>query len=203
MLPQTPSYWTEILSSSTVVARLVLGGVFVWAGIGKLHSWHSFAMNVASHHLLSERKSRMLARFLPPTECILGLLLVAGIFTRVAAVMALALLSTMTAAIGATLIRGQKVQCMCFGTPADVGWWTIYRNVSLLLLGSIIASVSRVPLSLDAGRDERAFAIKSAGELTGIAVAVVVIFAWYFIGEGVRKIQRLKQTRGNSSLKGD
>lgn len=192
-----------MLSSSTVVARLVLDGALVWAEVGKFGTWNSFAKNIVSYYLLSERKSHVLARFLPPTESILGLLLLTGMFTRVAAVMAFALLSTMTAAIGATLIRRQKVQCMCFGTPADVGWWTIYRNVSLLLLASIIASVSRIPLSLDAWRDERAFTTEPAWELTGIALAVVVIFAWYLIGEGVRQIQRLKQIRTNSSLKGD
>ena len=73
----------------TLVLRLLLAGVFLFAAYTKLRQpWLLFAMSIDSYGILPEWAVLASARILPWAELVLGLLLLSGVWLRYAAVAA-------------------------------------------------------------------------------------------------------------------
>src|SRR5438270_2277261 len=84
---------SKIAGIVALVLRVVLGAVFVYAGYLKLRDpWALFAMNIASYEVLPMPAVEFVAKTLPWFEVVLGLVLIAGVFRRIATVSAAALL---------------------------------------------------------------------------------------------------------------
>lgn len=95
--------------------RLVVGGVFIWAGLLKIFDPLGFAQNIANYRIFSQSVSLFLALILPWIEVICGLLLVMGIFRETASFMLSGSLVVFLGLIIVTLIRGLDIDCGCFG----------------------------------------------------------------------------------------
>ncbi len=95
--------------------RLVVGGVFIWAGLLKIFDPLGFAQNIANYRIFSQSVSLFLALILPWIEVICGLLLVMGIFRETASFMLSSSLVVFLGLIIVTLIRGLDIDCGCFG----------------------------------------------------------------------------------------
>jgi putative oxidoreductase len=95
--------------------RLVVGGVFIWAGLLKIFDPLGFAQNIANYRIFSQSVSLFLAFILPWIEVICGLLLVMGIFRETASFMLSGSLVVFLGLIIVTLIRGLDIDCGCFG----------------------------------------------------------------------------------------
>src|ERR1700722_10747340 len=67
-----------------LILRLILGGVFIYAGIVKILSPQSFADNIADFQLLPNVLNNLFALSLPVFEVIVGLMLIIGLRLRVA-----------------------------------------------------------------------------------------------------------------------
>jgi putative oxidoreductase len=108
------------LSSLTiqVICRLILGGLFIYAGIPKVADPHGFAKIIANYHLLPDILVSLPAIILPWLEIITGFFLVVGIFKRTSAIVLSSLLVVFICAIGFNLIRGLNFDCGCFSTIA-------------------------------------------------------------------------------------
>ena len=66
-----------------LVARIVLGGIFVYAGYVKLRDpWQLFAMSINSYDVLPLAMAETAARVIPWLEVALGLMVMAGIWLR-------------------------------------------------------------------------------------------------------------------------
>ncbi|HET6885545.1 MAG TPA: MauE/DoxX family redox-associated membrane protein, partial [Rubrobacteraceae bacterium] len=79
---------SKALSSSyaTLVSRVVLGGVFLFAGATKIPAPGSLAAAIRSYELgLPEWLVSLSAHALPYLEVLLGLYLLAGLFTKTSA----------------------------------------------------------------------------------------------------------------------
>src|SRR5580700_9957380 len=100
------------------VARLVLGGLLISAGALKIGHPIDLASAIAGFRLLPPQLVAPLAVVLPYFEVLLGLYLVAGLFTRVAAWVAAAQFVIYAAAIASAVVRGIPANCGCFG-PGD------------------------------------------------------------------------------------
>jgi uncharacterized membrane protein YphA (DoxX/SURF4 family) len=136
-------------------ARLVLGGVFLVAGVLKAVDPHSSAAAVRAYQLLPNSLATVVGWGLPFAEIALGLLLLAGIATRAVAAAAAMLLVVFIAAVVSVAARGLSIDCGCFGGGGEVApGQTAYgielvRDAGLLLLAVWLVWQPRSRLALE------------------------------------------------------
>ena len=97
------------------VLRLSLGAICLWAGAEKVRGLTTFAHGVAGYRLLPLRLVRPVAVTIVCTELAVGVLLIADIVPLLAAAGALGLFTVFAVALGASLARGDRGPCHCFG----------------------------------------------------------------------------------------
>jgi putative oxidoreductase len=156
---------SKALSSSyaTLVSRVVLGGVFLFAGATKIPAPGSLAAAIRSYELgLPEWLVSLSAHALPYLEVLLGLYLLAGLFTKTSAWATNALTAVFFLALVQGAARGLEIDCGCFGSSAGETsnlWLAAARDMGLLVLGLHIALAPTGRFSVDAllgrGRSER------------------------------------------------
>lgn len=130
-----------VLNAGVLVLRLVLGAIFVVAGVSKVGHADLFAAQIAGFRLLPSAVVAPLALGLPFLEILLGGYLIVGLFTRAAAWAAVALLAVFDLAIASAVVRGLTVSCGCFGpNDATVTTWTeVARDAVFVVLAAIVA----------------------------------------------------------------
>jgi len=122
------------------ILRIALGGLFVYAGAVKMGDPTQFAIEVGNYRLL-EGLAPYLAVILPYIEIVLGVVLIAGPrpWRRASALALTGVLAVFTIAVAAVVVRGINVDCGCFGGQSGpVTWVTVIRDVTLLLVSSVI-----------------------------------------------------------------
>ncbi|HKO05483.1 MAG TPA: MauE/DoxX family redox-associated membrane protein [Candidatus Acidoferrales bacterium] len=117
--------------------RILLGAVFVYAAYTKLRQDPLlFAMAIDAYKLIPEDAAVAVAHVLPWVELGLGIALMAGIFLRVTATSATALLgvffAAMVRAYQPDLKEGQQISCGCFGLGEPISGRTLARDGTLL-----------------------------------------------------------------------
>jgi uncharacterized membrane protein YphA (DoxX/SURF4 family) len=136
-------------------ARLVLGGVFLVAGGLKVIDPQGSVVAVRAYRLLPNSLVTIVGWGLPFAEIALGLLLLAGIATRVVAAAMATLLIIFILAVVSVAARGLSIDCGCFGGGGEVApGQTAYgielvRDVGLLLLALWLVWRPRSRLTLD------------------------------------------------------
>ncbi len=123
-----------------LVARLILGGVFLYAGFVKIGEPAGFAGSVAAYRLLPYFGNYLAAAVLPWLEVLCGLLLIAGYRTRAAASLVLLLLLAFMAALVSALARGLDIDCGCFrhGGEKTSAWTALARDGVLLVMVLVV-----------------------------------------------------------------
>lgn len=135
-------------------ARILLGGVFLVAGLLKLPDPAAAVRAVRAYRLLAEPLVGPVAFGLPVLEIAVGLALLVGVFVRTAALAAAVLLVVFLVGIGSAWARGLQIDCGCFGNggqvaAADTTYPTeVLRDLALLLVALALAwrPVSRLAL---------------------------------------------------------
>ena len=118
------------------VFRIVLGGLFVYAGIVKVLAPLDFAQNIRNYDLVGQSLSFIAAIVLPWLEILAGAFLIAGIWQRGAALVISGLLAFFIALTIVTMIRGLDVDCGCFGAiDRKAGLSVIVEDLGMLYLG--------------------------------------------------------------------
>ncbi|MCM2267847.1 MAG: DoxX family protein [Elusimicrobiales bacterium] len=109
---------TNIWKAAGLLARLAVGGVFIYAGTIKLLApAEEFAYAIETYKVTGPQLSLWAAYVMPWLELYAGLLLVAGIFTRFNAALCGALLLFFEALLAQAWLRGLPVtSCGCFGS---------------------------------------------------------------------------------------
>jgi uncharacterized membrane protein YphA (DoxX/SURF4 family) len=123
------------------VIRLLLGGLLLVAGALKVGHSVDLAAAMAGFRLLPPAVIGPLALALPFIEVFLGLYLVAGLFTRIAATVACLQFLVYAGAIASAVIRHIPANCGCFG-PGDAAaadWPHVAFDLSLALVSAFIA----------------------------------------------------------------
>ncbi|HEX8878810.1 MAG TPA: MauE/DoxX family redox-associated membrane protein [Candidatus Acidoferrum sp.] len=142
------------------IGRLLLGGIFVYAGVSKIffpntHLWPmfllkfsistnltGFAEQVGSYKLLSPAGVDFVAHVLPFAEILLGLLLLIGWGLRIwASLVTLLTLGFLTVVTRAYLLH-MNINCGCFATPEPLTIKTVIRDslfAALAVLMTIFA----------------------------------------------------------------
>jgi uncharacterized membrane protein YphA (DoxX/SURF4 family) len=136
------------------LARLVLGGVFVVAGVLKLPDPAAAVRAVRAYRLLPEALVGPVAFGLPVLEIAVGVALVAGVFVRTAAIASAVLLTVFVVAVGSAWARGLQIDCGCFGNGGQVAAGDpaypaeVARDVGLLIVALALARWPRSRLAL-------------------------------------------------------
>jgi len=140
-----------------LLARLLVGGVWLVAGWVKVTDPASSVRAVRAYQLLPEAMVPAIGHGLPVLELSIGLLLVVGLAQRLSAAVSAALLVAFIIAIAAAWARGLQIECGCFGGGGDIGGdaesaylWEIARDTVLLVLSLALARRPFTRLSVDA-----------------------------------------------------
>lgn len=130
---------TNVGAAVRGVLRILLSGLFTYAGISKMYDVRAFADSVASFHLLPDVLLPVAALTLPPLEIAAALLVLSvGRWRQAGVFCLLALLAIFTVALASALARGLPVDCGCFGTshfdplsPTKNLWLALGRDLVL------------------------------------------------------------------------
>jgi uncharacterized membrane protein YphA (DoxX/SURF4 family) len=142
-----------------VISQITLGGIFIYASIGKILGPASFATSISNYKLLPGFLVGPTAIALPYAELLCGTLLILNIRSRAAALFLTSLLVVFIIAILSTIARGINIDCGCFASfsqepvPNNKNQWiSIFRNLVLLLLGAIVIFApqkDKIPPAID------------------------------------------------------
>ena len=100
------------------LCRLLLGGVFLWAGAVKALDVPAFAGQVAAYQLLPYAWNYLVAGALPYVELLAGALLVCNLRVKPAALLTALLNGAFIVVLLSVLARGLDIDCGCFGADA-------------------------------------------------------------------------------------
>ena len=100
------------------LCRLLLGGVFLWAGAVKALDVPAFAGQVAAYQLLPYAWNYLVAGALPYVELLAGALLVCNLRVKPAALLTALLNGVFIVVLLSVLARGLNIDCGCFGPDA-------------------------------------------------------------------------------------
>src|SRR5687768_6921152 len=98
-----------------LVARLVVGAVWIVAGVLKLPDPAGSVRAVRAYQLLPEAVVPTVGYVLPIVEVVVGALLVLGLLTRGSAVVSLVLFAAFIFGISWAWAQGLQIECGCFG----------------------------------------------------------------------------------------
>lgn len=121
--------------------RVALGCLLIVAGGLKIGHAAELAAAIAGFRLLPADVTGPLALGLPFFEVMLGLYLLAGLFTRVAAVVACVQFVVYAGAIASAVLRHLPAACGCFG-PGDAAvadWPHVGFDLALAAVAGVVA----------------------------------------------------------------
>jgi len=124
------------IKHSTIFLRcleVVLGGLFIYAGLQKLLHPYEFAEAVLAYRLLPESLVGGVAAVLPWLEIAAGLTLAVGLKRRSGLLLLTGLLAAFLVVIFVTMARGLKIDCGCgLFFQRQVGLAAILEDLVLL-----------------------------------------------------------------------
>ncbi len=138
-----------------LLARLVLGGVLLYAGLTKVLTPVASARAVQAYQIFPFELAAYIGYALPIIEIIIGALLVVGLFTRASAIAGTLLMVIFIAGIISAWARGLSIDCGCFGgggeiAPEDTNYPArIAEDVGFALCGAWLIVRPRSLASLD------------------------------------------------------
>lgn len=121
--------------------RLLLGGLFLYAGALKALDVTAFAGAVANYRILPYHWNYLVAATLPQIELLAGLLLVVNRRVRPAALVLGALTVVFMIVLGSVLLRGLDIDCGCFnpgGTDGTSAGAALLRDAGILVLAGVV-----------------------------------------------------------------
>jgi uncharacterized membrane protein YphA (DoxX/SURF4 family) len=148
--------WPAVQPWVSTVARLVLGVVWIVAGLSKADDLAASVRAVRAYQLLPDAAAEVVGAGLPFAEIALGLLLVAGLGTRAAAIATGVLMAVFVVGIVSAWSRGLRIDCGCFGEGGELGAgeepaypWETLRDGGLFVLAVLLAWWPRSRFAVD------------------------------------------------------
>jgi len=123
----------KFLHIAVVALRVVLGGIFIYAGYVKLaEPWQLYAANIADYDVVPMWAAKFLAHTFPWFEALLGLLLISGRWFRCSTATTSLLLLFFVGLMAQAKLGGKNINCGCFSSNEPISWRTFVRDGSLL-----------------------------------------------------------------------
>ncbi len=156
MVAVTRSRATLVKDWIGLVCRLILGGTLLIAGLLKIGNLASNVQSVRAYKLFSEQLVQIIGYGLPIFEIILGLLIIAGVFTRWTALLGVLVMAAFIAGIIHAWSSGLRIDCGCFGGGGELGGGEqptylvdIVRDIGFALAGLWLVVRPRSVFSVD------------------------------------------------------
>ena len=129
-----------------LLARFILGAVFIYASLDKIADPVSFSDNIDNYHISPIAINNLVALILPWVELIIGLSLISGVLLDGATILTIGLLVFFIFIITQAYLRGISLDCGCFKTITDSGLgdlkkemlWRIFEDILFLGLAIIV-----------------------------------------------------------------
>ena len=154
--PSTETSRRQLLPWLGTAARVLLGVVWVWAAVAKMGDPAASVRAVRAYELLPEWLAKGVGYGLPFLEIGLAVLLIAGLATRLAAVLSSTLLVVFLVGIISAAARGLQIECGCFGGGGQLGagqstayTGEILRDAGLLVVSLFLVWVYRTRFAVD------------------------------------------------------
>ncbi len=140
-----------------LVARLILGGVLLVAGLLKVGSLGQSVLAVQAYQLLPYEMTFVIGYALPIVEIIVGLALLLGLFTRWSGLIGALMMVAFIIGISSAWTRGLSLDCGCFGGGGEISPeeaiaaypLDIARDIGLALAGIWLTVRPESPFRLD------------------------------------------------------
>ncbi len=133
-----------------VLFRIIVGFVFIYAGILKISDPEGFSDAINNYDLLPLSFVNFFAITLPWIEVVAGLFLMFGISVKENSFIFSVMLIVFILAIIISLGRGLNIECGCFGTSSGtkVGISKLVENIVLLTFSILLIKFDSVYLSI-------------------------------------------------------
>jgi putative oxidoreductase len=131
-MSETPKW----IAVAGLLGRLIVGGVFMFAGAQKLLDPVAFAQDIGNYQAFPHWTWNLAAAIVPVTEILAGLAVLIGIKRRAGAIVLGSLTVAFIGLILSVIIRGIDLDCGCFGESVEassVGWPLVLRDIALLV----------------------------------------------------------------------
>jgi uncharacterized membrane protein YphA (DoxX/SURF4 family) len=138
-----------------LLARLGLAAVWLTSGLIKAADPRETLVAVRAYQIFSDEMSSAVAAVLPYLEIALGVLLLVGLATRLAAVLSALVLVAFIAGVISAAARGLSIDCGCFGGGGSIAAGEtayteeILRDLGFLVLAGWLTIRPDTPLSID------------------------------------------------------
>ncbi len=129
-----PAGSSRFMRFSTLLVRIALGLLFIFAGVTKALDPGEFAIEIQRYNLVPWTASVLVSVYLPWLEILAGALLILKRFDRGALLLITGLLFIFTLALASATFRGLNIDCGCFGKAfqATGTIFPLVRNILLL-----------------------------------------------------------------------
>lgn len=148
--------WPPARPWVALLARLGLAAVWGYAGATKIGDLAASGRAVHAYRILPYEAAVALGAALPFVELALGVLLLVGLATRLAAGVSAALLVLFVTGIISAWTRGLAIDCGCFGGGGDLAAGQdprygaeLLRDLGFLALAGFLLVSGRTPVSVD------------------------------------------------------
>ena len=131
----------KILENSvlSLIARILVGWIFIYAAVGKIADPVDFAGDIDNYQILPDFLLNISALTLPWIELLCGIFLIAGIRLKANSIIASGLLAVFIIAVLLAMAQGLSIDCGCFSEKATmIGWTKVIENTITLLLSFYI-----------------------------------------------------------------
>jgi uncharacterized membrane protein YphA (DoxX/SURF4 family) len=133
--------------------------LFVGACLHKIADPYSFAVDVATYDILPLALVNITAIALPWIELAAGLMLLAGVRARAAALLVVGMMAVFIAALLIALAHGLDMSCGCFASQGaehdPISFTTVFRDLAWLGLGALVLAGDRGLLGLEPWLERR------------------------------------------------
>jgi putative oxidoreductase len=129
------------LSRRNILCRivgLIVGGIFIYAGVVKVIDPTGFARDIDNYHMLPWALSVRLAFYLPWLEVFCGLAVLCGLLYRGGLLILNALISIFIIASIVAKARGLDITCGCFGHASKNWSFSSHLLLDFVLLAAAV-----------------------------------------------------------------
>ncbi|MBX3043801.1 MAG: DoxX family membrane protein [Candidatus Kapabacteria bacterium] len=122
-----------------LIARIILGYIFITYGAGKISNPEKFASEIANFALVPEFTLNILALILPWVEFLAGVFILFGIRLKSSSIITGGLMILFVFSVAWAMAMGLDINCGCSSTnPQKVGLPKLLENVGLFTLSLYI-----------------------------------------------------------------
>tara|TARA_B100000902_G_scaffold37047_1_gene44288 strand:- start:7777 stop:8208 length:432 start_codon:yes stop_codon:yes gene_type:complete len=118
-----------------LLVRLIVGGIFIFAGYNKLIDLQAFELAVRNYSIFNDPWVAVLVMILPPFELLVGLLIVLRTLYMGSLVLVTTLTLTFIFALCSLLVRDINIECGCLGLSNSI---ELQILIDITILGACV-----------------------------------------------------------------